>query len=193
VFNGQVDSRDLRSELIAAAVAMLTDPQPVAVPSLRSIARACNVAPSAVYWHFSSEAELRSAVLDAEYTDLVNTIERSIAGLPTGVNTLVVAAQAYVTWGLAHPGAYQLLFESGDPLPETRAENGPRLQRRIVELVAIADSTTPFASALLLWSAQHGLVSLRLHKTDWDWEFSADEAIAQIVTALTTGSTTSQH
>ncbi|HEY4456226.1 MAG TPA: hypothetical protein VGN81_18075 [Pseudonocardiaceae bacterium] len=43
----KADVRDLRAELLAAAVAMLAQPQPVAVPSLRSIARACGVAPSA--------------------------------------------------------------------------------------------------------------------------------------------------
>ena len=176
--------RDLRSELIAAAVAMLAEPQQIAVPSLRSIARACNVRPSAVYWHFPSEADLRSAVLSAEYSDLVGTIEHAIDGLPRGIDTLIAAGQAYVAWGLVHPGAYQLLFESSDPLPETLAEHGARLQNRIVELAAISDSATPFHMALLLWSAQHGIVSLRLHKTDWDWGMTANDAVARVVTAI---------
>jgi AcrR family transcriptional regulator len=182
VFNGHVESRDLRSELIRAAVAMLAEPQAVKVPSLRSIARECGVAPSAVYWHFPSEADLRSAVLDAEYTDLVDSIEAAIADSPG--DALVVAAQAYVRWGLAHPGSYQLLFESGDEIPETRAPHGPRLQRRIVELVAAADPATPFSSALLMWSAYHGVVSLRLHKSEWDWGMDAEQAAARIVRAL---------
>lgn len=177
-------SRDLRAELIAAARGMLAEPQPVTVPSLRSIARDCDVAPSAVYWHFPSEPDLRSAVLDAEYTDMIDSIERAIAGAPDESDTLVVASQAYVRWGLAHPGAYQLLFESGDDLPATRAPHGPRLQERMVELVAEADPDTPLSTALLLWSAYHGLVSLRLHKSDWDWGLSADDATAGIVTAL---------
>jgi AcrR family transcriptional regulator len=180
-----VDARDLRAELIAAAVAMLAEPQAVSVPSLRSIARECKVAPSAVYWHFPSETELRSAVLDVVYTEMVECVEQAISGAPEGTDLLVAAGQAYVRWGLAHPGAYQLLFESDDPVPETRAPHGPRLQNRIVELVAAAEPSTPFASALLIWSAYHGLVSLRLHKAHWDWGLSADEATARIVKALT--------
>ncbi|WP_019065163.1 TetR family transcriptional regulator, partial [Streptomyces prunicolor] len=74
----KADNRDLRSELVAAAIGMLAEPQAVAVPSLRSIARACGVAPSAVYWHFPSEADLRSAVLDAEYTSLVEAVESAL-------------------------------------------------------------------------------------------------------------------
>jgi AcrR family transcriptional regulator len=176
--------RDLRSELIAAAVSMLSEPQPVTVPSLRSIARACHVAPSAVYWHFPSEADLRSAVLDAQYADMVDSVEHALSKAPPGADPLTVAGEAYIAWGLTHPGAYQLLFESGDPLPATRAAAGPRLQQRIVSLAAAANPAASFAAALLLWSAWHGIVSLRLHKTDWDWGQTAEEANARIVTAL---------
>jgi AcrR family transcriptional regulator len=187
VFNSRVarsTSRDLRTELIGAAETMLADVQPVAVPSLRAIARACQVAPSAVYWHFPSEADLRSAVLDAQYADMVEGIERTLDAAPPGSNLLVVAGNAYAAWALAHPGAYQLLFESGDPLPETRAEHGPRLQRRVVELAAAVDADEPFTAALLLWSAWHGLVSLRIHKQEWEWGQSVEQANERIVSAL---------
>ncbi|WP_413813145.1 TetR/AcrR family transcriptional regulator [Streptomyces sp. OE57] len=178
------DARDLRSELIAAATAMLAEPQPVRVPSLRSIARSCGVAPSAVYWHFPSEADLRSAVLDAEYTSLIESVQQALDGLGEHDDPLVVAGDAYIAWALDHPGAYQLLFESNDELPATRAEHGPRLQRRIVELARRVDPATPFAAALMLWSAWHGIVSLRLHKNEWDWGMSAQEANARLVSAL---------
>lgn len=177
-------TRDLRAELVAAAVAMLAEPQAVAVPSLRSIARACRVAPSAVYWHFPSEADLRSAVLDAEYTSMVDSIEAALDAAGENADPLVVAGDAYVAWGLAHPGAYQLLFEGADALPETRAEHGPRLQARIVDLARRVDAEAPFAAALLLWSAWHGIVSLRLHKSDWDWGMTPEEASRRLVAAL---------
>jgi len=77
------------------------------------------------------------------------------------------------------------LFESSDSLPATRAAAGPRLQQRIVALAAEVDPGAPFAAALLLWSAWHGIVSLRLHKTDWDWGQTAEQANARIVCAMT--------
>jgi len=187
VFNSSVpkeDSRDLRATLLATAIDMLAEPQAVAVPSLRSIARACGVAPSAVYWHFPSEAELRSAVLDAEYTDMVDSIEHALEIGGPDTDPLEIAGDAYVSWGLAHPGAYQLLFESNDPIPETRADNGPRLQRRIVDLAAAVDPDDPFSAALLLWTVWHGLVSLRLHKTDWPWGLTPTQANTRLITAL---------
>jgi len=187
VFNGLVtrkDTRELRAELVAAAVAALTHPQAVAVPSLRSIARDCNVAPSAVYWHFPSEADLRSAVLDVEYTSMVDAVEAALDTTDDDGDRLVVAGDAYIAWGLAHPGAYQLLFESGDALPETRAPHGSRLQAHIVELARAVDPDAPFAAALLLWSAWHGIVSLRLLKNEWDWGMTAAQANRRLVAAL---------
>jgi AcrR family transcriptional regulator len=179
-----VKPRDLRAELLAAAITMLAEPQPVAVPSLRSIARACHVAPSAVYWHFPSEADFRSAVLDAEYTDMITAVEQASAEAGDGVTAHVLAWQAYVTWGLAHPGAYQLLFESDDELAASRADAAERAENRFVGLATAAAPDAPLALARLLWSAVHGLVSLRLHKKDVDWQLSATEATVRIVTAL---------
>ncbi|GAA1912835.1 hypothetical protein GCM10009837_41860 [Streptomyces durmitorensis] len=101
-------------------------------------------------------------------------------------NQLVAASNAYIAWGTDHPGAYQLPFESNDALPETRAVHGPRLQARIVELSRLVDPDAAFASALLLWSAWHGVVSLRLHKTEWGWGRSAQEANRRLVRALAT-------
>jgi hypothetical protein len=69
--------------------------------------------------------------------------------------------------------------------PTWSAASSTRLEERIVSLAAAADPGAPFAAALLLWSAWHGIVSLRLHKTDWDWGQTAEEANARIVTAMT--------
>ncbi|MFD4549567.1 TetR/AcrR family transcriptional regulator [Streptomyces sp. NPDC058466] len=108
------------------------------------------MAPSAVYWHFPSEADLRSAVLDTEYTSLVEAVESALDATDESGNQLVVAGDVYIAWGAAHSGAYQLLFESNDALPETRAARGPRLQARIIELARLVDPDVPFASARLL-------------------------------------------
>jgi AcrR family transcriptional regulator len=177
--------RNLREELLGAALAMLAETQPVHVPSLRSIAKACGVAPSAVYWHFPSEAELRSAVLDAEYASLVEAVEAALnLSVASGEEALEVAGAAYIEWGLAHPGAYQLLFEGDDAIPETRADAGPRLQQRIVELATLVDDEA-FPAALLMWSLWHGIVSLRLHKPQWNWGMTPLEANDRTVHAMT--------
>ncbi|WP_050993672.1 TetR-like C-terminal domain-containing protein [Streptomyces violaceusniger] len=114
--------------------------------------------------------------MNAEYASLIEAVEAALDAAVEGTDRLVVAGDAYIAWALEHPGAYQLLFESGDELPATRAEHGPRLQRRIVDLARRVDPDAPFAAALLLRSAWHGVVSLRLHKDEWDWGMTAQEA-----------------
>jgi RNA polymerase sigma-70 factor (ECF subfamily) len=47
--------------------------------------------------------------------------------------------------------------------------------------------TPAFAAALLLWSAWHGIVSLRLHKSEWDWGMTPQQANQRLIGALTPG------
>jgi hypothetical protein len=50
---------------------------------------------------------------------------------------------------------------------------------------ALVDPDAPFPAALLSWPARHGVVSLRLHKTEWDWGMTAEQANRRLVGALT--------
>lgn len=59
---------NLRNDLVVAATDLLTTAQDVPCPSLRSVAREVGVAPSAVYLHFSSQADLVLAVVTARST-----------------------------------------------------------------------------------------------------------------------------
>ena len=52
-------------------------------------------------------------------------------------------------------------------------------------VIAAYGACIALTAALLLWSAWHGVASLRLHKNDWDWGMTAQHANHQLVTALT--------
>lgn len=176
--------RDLRGELIAAAVSLLAEPRQVAVPSLRRVAVACDVAPSAVYWHFPSEADLQAVVLDVEYESLITAVGVASVDVEDPVRAFVSAWQAYASWGMAHPGAYQLLFEGGDALTPPRHDYPLRTWNRFVELAQRVHPPAPLVLARLLWAAVHGIVSLRLHKPDMNWEPEIEDAVDAVVTAL---------
>ncbi|WP_294179810.1 TetR/AcrR family transcriptional regulator [uncultured Schumannella sp.] len=178
----------LRAELVAAASALLLDPQSVALPSLRAVARACSVSPAAVYLHFDSAQALTTAVLDAQLDDLEKAIRSQ---LPEGVPPrarLAALGRAYAGWGLAHPGAYQLVFESADrlDLPEHEHDRWSLIDEA-ARLVAAETTVTPdqaTATALRLWTMLHGLVSLRIHKPLLPWppvDDEIDETIARLV------------
>jgi AcrR family transcriptional regulator len=187
--NRRGEGDHLRADLVRAATELLVAPQGIAAPSLRAIARECGVSPSAVYLHFDSQAALIGAVFEAQYDELATAMAAADRPRSAPLTRLQALARAYVTWGVEHPGAYQLLFESADTLPVA------------VEGVAVADGLMEQVAALVrahghtrtdesvrraqrIWVAVHGLVSLRIHKPNAAWSASAAADAAALVTAL---------
>jgi hypothetical protein len=98
-------------------------------------------------------------------------------------------ARTYTAWGIEHPGAYQLLFESADVLPDDFAAVGPGLDLldRVSALVrahGVTRSADSHRIALRMWASLHGLVSLRVHKPTAPWTTSAAADAAAIVASL---------
>jgi AcrR family transcriptional regulator len=191
VGNRRGDGELLRAQLLDAATALLVAPRRVEPPSLRAVARASGVSPSAVYLHFRSQADLVATVVAAQYAQLRGALDDADDADADPAHRLGLLAEAYVTWGLAHPGAYQLLFESPDALPaaapgEHVTGPGIDLLDRVAVLVDLA-GTRPEPGrqvALQIWAALHGQVSLRLHKQEAPWLRDAVSDGRRIVAAL---------
>lgn len=171
--NARGEGVHLRRQLVAAASRLLLSPQPVSLPSLRAVARACAVSPAAVYLHFDSVQALIAAVIDTQIDELAVALRSALSSAPAS-DRLAAFAHAYVEWGLQHPGSYQLLFETADRLSDAGAEvhDNWAVMREAVVLVVDATSASPPVAerlAFRLWSSLHGLVSLRLHKPDVEW------------------------
>ncbi len=175
----------LRDQLVSAASDLLLTPSGPVAPSLRAVAKAAGVSPTAVYLHFESVQSLVIAVIEQQFEDL-----RAHYAAAT---TLPGAALAYVRWGIEHPGAYQLLFESADRLgpdgPQHDADaGGPGwdMIEGIAGQLAAAGFATPDTALTLsvrIWTALHGLTSLRIHKTGLAWPTSVDDEVAAILGA----------
>lgn len=187
--NRRGEGENLRSELVRAATDLLVAPQGLSAPSLRAIARACGVSPSAVYLHFDSQAALISAVVEAQYAELGQAIAAADRPRAAPLTRLQVLAHAYVTWGIDHPGAYQLLFESADALPA--AFEGSTVASGLMDQVAalvrasgVNRADEAARRAQRLWVALHGLVSLRIHKPHASWTASVRSETAALVSAL---------
>lgn len=176
--NRRGEGEQLRAELIAAATDLLVTPQQVAAPSLRAIAREVGVSPSGVYLHFASQDELIAAVIETLYGELRAALLATDKPSAPPLDRLVAMARTYVAWGIEHPGAYQLLFESADSLPGGSPEvaTGDELMDGVAALVKAHGSLRPAQArtvALRIWTALHGLVSLRIHKPHASWETTA--------------------
>lgn len=190
------EGEQLRAALLAAAESLLVEPRNAAPLSLREVARLAGVSPAAVYLHFASAQELIAAVVELESRRLVDAVlgphgdAADDDEAPVASVGLADIATRYVEWGLANPGAYQLLFESADRLgnPVGPGETGwvvvdaavAALQRdRAGEGVLTTEDAT--RTAMRAWAALHGIVSLRLHKGEALWPTTAhDDALAVV-------------
>jgi AcrR family transcriptional regulator len=186
--NARGEGEHLRAQLVAAASELLLTTQSIALPSLRAVARACAVSPAAVYLHFDSRRALVTAVIDAQFAQLRDSIHATAASVAS-TSRVRAFVDAYVEWGLAHPGGYQLMFESADQLGidyDPDDENWSLVQEAAD---AIAGETTLSAEesrvmAFRLWATVHGFVSLRLHKPDAAWPTSLAEDVTDALSRL---------
>ena len=168
----------LYDDLIAAAIPLASPRLPLAIPSLRAVARACGVSATAVYRYFASQTVLTQTILGSiESAFLAALAGADDPGQPPR-ERLRCLAHAYLSWGLANPGLYQLRFESVDRSDEDSVRTGASddMLVHIGSLIAASDSVSQ-VTAEDLWAGLHGLVSLRIHKSDRAW---ADESDAQI-------------
>jgi AcrR family transcriptional regulator len=176
----------LREQLVDAAAAMLAEPRRVPAPSLRAVARAVGVSPTAVYLHFDSQADLVRAVLERHLEDLGRAVrEADDSSLPVGTR-MARRASAYAHWGLARPGAYQLLFESADALDlgDEHSTTGTDLIDEVAQALIEAARLDPDQAAVTatrIWTGLHGIVSLRLHKPHQSWPTTLEEDLRAVV------------
>lgn len=175
----------LRDDLVSAARTLLLTASPVVPLSLRAVAKAVGVSPTAVYAHFDSVESLVDAVVDDQSALLAAALDAP--GLPAaGDERIAELARRYVRWGTANPGAYQLLFESADRLPHRVGPGTPgwaMIDALTADVAAVLDATPAEAAVLAVrgWVGLHGLVSLRLHKPGLHWQTSADDEAAATV------------
>ena len=184
--NARGDGDRLRTQLVAAASELLLAPQPLTAPSLRAVARACDVSPAAVYLHFESQQALIWAVIESQLDMLREGLPHDDdPGRPLA-ERMERFAHGYVRWGMAHPGAYQLIFESADQLGLDLHDSGPghdliRSAATLVSRGSTLDETAARLVATRIWVALHGLVSLRIHKAGLRWPTATDEEVRMIV------------
>ena len=194
--NARGEGEKLRGEIIDAAVKVLSALGPEDPFSLRSVARAANIAPPSIYIHFADRNVLLLAVLEklfAEQVAIRAAAEDDAAQAGGGAwERLLARSVASVRFGLEHPGHYKVLFE-GRVVPRLNdpriAGFGRPLLVRSMELISkiparpgrVCDD--PERLSLLLWSGLHGVISLRINKPTLHWP-PATELAEQITRTI---------
>ncbi|KIF69296.1 TetR family transcriptional regulator [Streptomyces sp. AcH 505] len=106
-------------EIVDAAERHLAEHGPGAL-SLRAVARSLGMTVQALYHYFPSRDALVTTLVTKAYDDLADAVQHAVdnasdvAADAPGLPRLVVAAEGYRRWAIAHPEHFQLLY--GTPL-----------------------------------------------------------------------------
>lgn len=182
---GDAQPLSLRDRLIAVTSDAMLQPRDMRMPTMREIATRAGVSPGAAYRHFESQEHLLLAVVSTITADLEATLKAAAGPSADPTTTIRALAHAYVAWGVANPGGYQLLFETTDD-PAALAL-GQRPGQNMIGHIALllgrinGSGGPQVAPAMRLWSLLHGIVSLRTHKTGAPWPTTIDDEVEQSV------------
>lgn len=166
----------LREEILEAASAMLAESGDVKHLTLRGVARRVGIAAPSVYLHFADVDQLALAVTERRFPELGAAIAASTRGIRNPVEALVAGSLAYCRFAVEHPGHYRVLFDA-DLAARTQTESGRRVFEQLAHAVQrcfdagarTEQELDATLTAAVLWSALHGMVSLRISRPAFPW------------------------
>ena len=165
--NTRGEGSRLRLEIIEAAIRLIDDGTDRL--TLRAIAREAGIAGPSIYDHFPDLESIRTAVIRSCYEDLIERIGQARDDVADPVERLEVTCLAYTRYGADFPHRYALVFRGERDQDEKLAvgERGAAALQTLVDGIAMCKeagrsaSADPYDDAIAVWSAIHGLTTLR--------------------------------
>lgn len=165
---------DLRVALVAAALEQVGGADGL---SLRAVARAVGVSPTAVYRHFPDKGALLGAVADAGLAQLGAAQRAAFDAAGGGARGFNATGVAYVRFAIANPALFRLIFAK--PVRDAMRHATGERDDAMTFLLANAAQLAPAGYdaqvfALQAWSIAHGLAMLMLDgQVPVDWAMAA--------------------
>ena len=162
---------NVKDSLLAVALELIDANQGELI-SLRKLANAVGVTPSAVYNHFADRNALMLAIKIRIYEKFNRFFEARFSGTDNPEEALLEICFAYYQFSKKHPSQYHFLFSSTLPLEWTTPEavkvfcrSLARTRKIIFEIyqkhqISCSEETI-VQTTLLIWSQLHGIVMLR--------------------------------
>jgi AcrR family transcriptional regulator len=168
----------LREDLVTAATALVAESGDTGGLSLRAVAARAGVAATSVYLHFSDLDEVKAAVIERGHVELARRRDTAVSAIADPPEVLLARCLAYARFAMDHPSLYRSMF--GPDLPERLAYDADRspgrdaLDRLAADIAACqpggpVTGDDPARLALLVWTALHGQVSLRIDRPHFPW------------------------
>ncbi|MGD8278076.1 MAG: TetR/AcrR family transcriptional regulator [Gemmatimonadota bacterium] len=172
---------DTRQRILDAARDMFVE-RGYEATTMRAIAARVEYTPTAIYHHFRNKEALITELCTLDFRSLAQRFIR-IEKVPDPIERIGRLGEAYVEFAIAHPNHYQLMFMTprppasqdlvdamkGDPSEDAYALLRETCVDAIESGLLRPELTDPDELAQILWSALHGLVSLRIIKTHDAW------------------------
>lgn len=160
--------------------------------TLRGVARSVGVAAPSIYLHFENREQLLAEALAYRFERFDEAIRAAASSGRTPAERLRAGCLAYCQFATGEPAAYQVLFSGS--VHHAVAEMGRTIGHEsfgtLVGAVAAvmqcagARQGEPFAVARKIWTAMHGMSTLRSGLPDFDWNplgEAIDELLADCV------------
>ncbi|MGH6616068.1 TetR/AcrR family transcriptional regulator [Sphingomonas sp.] len=165
---------DLRAALIEAGLTLL-ETRTADDLSLREVARAVGVSPTAVYRHFPDKSALMAALAADGLARLAVVQHAASDAAGGGVAGFGATGAAYVRFALANPALFRLIF--ANPIsphlhPDGQEDDAMAFLRANAALLAKGKGGDAQVIALQAWAIAHGLAMLML-----DGQVPVDEAL----------------
>jgi AcrR family transcriptional regulator len=195
----------LREEILVAVGDLLTETQDEAAVSIRAIADRVGVTAPSIYRHFADKDALLDSVCASVFQSMLVGVRGRLSADQEPLQRLRAIGIGYIEFGLANPEHYRLVFMRRDqtmshllpgsptavpiesPLSATAlagSEAFSLLLETMTDLVALLpDRERPdvYVAATSMWSLVHGITSLRIAKSGFDWPPYADELDAVLL------------
>jgi AcrR family transcriptional regulator len=167
---------ELRTKIFDAARELFASQGYEAV-TLRKIAETINYSPTTIYSYFKDKESLISEIVAHDFKEYTQAFS-SCASIEDPWQRLKCAGRIYMSWGIAHPYHYRMMFMSPPAVSEANKKTvEPLSDPSIHEAYAFLQSTVREAIAKgyfhpdfsdeellvqMLWAGMHGIVTLAI-------------------------------
>lgn len=197
--NARGQGAQLRTELLDAALDLLRatgDPEDV---SIRAVAKAAGVSPTAMYQHFTDREALLEAACERSFELFADFLLAGTSGASDPFERLALVGSSYLRYATEQPGLYRVLFSN--PLhvkghePDLPAfphddSAGSNAFAVLVEIVAdclaagaVTEETDAVYLSFQVWTWMHGIVDLHITHPAMPWP-PADRMVRDVSARL---------
>ena len=161
---------ELKEKIIDAATELFLS-KGIDKTSIRQIADKIEYSPATIYLHFNDKNELFYIIMERSFQLFFNHLS-VVKSIQDPMQRLVALGRKYLEFVAKHPSNYDLMLVERDPMQtehtEERWENGMKSHGILKDTVAQCiqqghfQGHDPESLSLAIWSAVHGLATLKL-------------------------------